>query len=141
MKAETTRRPERPAWASAFLMKWTRQRCQVALRTLATAVFRPSCASETTSFTPRSPRRASLRRNAVQKVSASEGPMSRPSTSRRQALGALLAIRGAGQAADLQLHEALGGEADHLAQQVRVRALLQEPAQVHHLVGHRWVLD
>ena len=33
MKAETTRRPERPAWASAFLMKWTRQRCQVAVRT------------------------------------------------------------------------------------------------------------
>src|SRR4051794_6138174 len=58
-----------------------------------------------------------------------------------QALGALLAIRGAGQAADFQLHQALGGEADHLAQQVRVRALLQQPAQVHHLVGHRWVLD
>ena len=28
--------------------------------------------------TPRSPRRASLRRNSVQKVSASEGPMSMP---------------------------------------------------------------
>ena len=46
----------------------------------------PSCASEITSFTPRKPRRASLRRNAVQKVSASEGPISMPSTSRRPSL-------------------------------------------------------
>ena len=30
MKAETTRRPLLPAWASALRMKWTRQRCQVA---------------------------------------------------------------------------------------------------------------
>ena len=43
----------------------------------------PSWASEITSFTPRRPRRASLRRKAVQKVSASEGPTSMPSTSRR----------------------------------------------------------
>ena len=64
-------------------MKWTRQRCQVALRILAIAAFRPSWASEMTSFTPRRPRRASLRRKAVQKGSASEGPMSMPSTSRR----------------------------------------------------------
>src|SRR5215203_320174 len=35
-----------------------------------------------TSFTPLRPRRASLRRKAVQNVSASEGPMSMPSTSR-----------------------------------------------------------
>jgi hypothetical protein len=55
----------------------------------------------------------------------------------RQTLWALLAIGGAGQAADLQLHQALGREADHRAQQVRVGALLQQPAQVHHLVGHR----
>jgi hypothetical protein len=46
----------------------------------------PSCASETTSLTPRRPRRASLRRNAVQNVSASEGPMSIPSISRRPSL-------------------------------------------------------
>src|SRR5262249_1695013 len=46
-------------------MKWTRQRCQVALNTLATAALMPSCASEITSLTPRSPRRASLRRKAV----------------------------------------------------------------------------
>ena len=34
MKAETTRRPLLPAWASALRMKWTRQRCQVALQHL-----------------------------------------------------------------------------------------------------------
>ena len=83
MKAETTRRPLLPACARALRMKWTRQRCQVAVRTLETAALMPSWASETTSFTPRRPRRASLRRKAVQKVSASEGPISMPSTSRR----------------------------------------------------------
>jgi hypothetical protein len=45
----------------------------VALSTFATATLRPSCASEITSLTPRSPRRASLRKKAVQNVSASEG--------------------------------------------------------------------
>ena len=64
-------------------MKWTRQRCQVALRIFEIAALMPSWASETTSFTPRRPRRASLRRKAVQKGSASDGPMSMPSTSRR----------------------------------------------------------
>src|SRR3954453_13791887 len=83
MKAETTRRPLLPAWASALRMKCTRQRCQVALRTFDTAALMPSCASETTSLTPLRPRRASLPRNAAQKVSASDGPMSMPSTSRR----------------------------------------------------------
>jgi len=43
----------------------------------------PSCASETTSFTPASPRRFSLRRNSTQKVAASAAPIARPSTSRR----------------------------------------------------------
>ena len=37
-------------------------------------------------FDARRPRRASLRRNAVQNVSASDGPMSIPSTSRRPSL-------------------------------------------------------
>jgi hypothetical protein len=41
MKAETTRRPLRPACASAFRMKWTRQRCQVAFNTLAIAALMP----------------------------------------------------------------------------------------------------
>src|SRR5216683_5777741 len=63
-------------------MKWTRQRCHEEFRTLAMAAFSPSCASETTSLTPRRPRRASLRRKSVQKVSASEVPIARPSTSR-----------------------------------------------------------
>jgi hypothetical protein len=43
----------------------------------------PSWASEMTSFTPRRPRRASLRRNSTQNGSASEGPMSMPRTPRR----------------------------------------------------------
>src|SRR5205823_978721 len=38
------------------------------------------------------------------------------------------------------LHQALGGEADHLAQQVGVGALFQKGTKVHHLVGHRWIL-
>src|SRR3954465_11136103 len=61
-------------------MKWTRQRCQVAFKTFAMAAFSPSWASETTSLTPRRPRRASLRRKSVQKVSASDAPIAKPST-------------------------------------------------------------
>src|SRR5690606_22708169 len=53
---------------------------------------------------------------------------------------ALLAIRRAGQRADLQFHQPLAGKADHLAQQVSVRALFQQRPQVHHLIGHRWFL-
>ncbi len=86
MKADTTRRPLRPAWASTVLMKWTRHLCQVAFITLATEALMPSCASEITSLTPRRPRRASFRRKSVQKVSASEGPTSMPSTSLRPSL-------------------------------------------------------
>ena len=56
----------------------------------------------------------------------------------RQPLGALLAIAGAGHAADLQLHQPLGGKADHLAQQIGVGRLLDQALQVHDLVGHRW---
>jgi len=59
-------------------MKCTRQRCQVARNTRATAALMPSCASEITSLTPASPRRLSLRRNSTQKVSASEGPIAMP---------------------------------------------------------------
>src|SRR3954465_599558 len=57
--------------ASAFLMKWTRQRCQVAPTTRVMAFFNPSWASEITSFTPLSPRLARSRRKVVQKGSAS----------------------------------------------------------------------
>src|SRR5438128_9725086 len=73
MKAATTRRPCLPAWARTLRMKCTRQRCQEACRTLATAALSPSCASEITSLTPRRPRRASERRNSVQKVSGLGG--------------------------------------------------------------------
>jgi hypothetical protein len=52
------------------------------MQDLATAAFNPSCASEMTSLTARSPRRRSLRRKSVQNVSPSEGPMSMASTSR-----------------------------------------------------------
>jgi hypothetical protein len=58
-----------------------------------------------------------------------------------QTLGALLAIGRPGLALDFQLHQALGGKADHLAQQIGIRGLLHERAQVHHVVGHRWFLE
>ena len=75
--AETTHRPEPPAWARALRTKRTRQRCQVALSTLVTATFRLSWASEITGLTPYRPRRASLRRKAVQNGSAFQRPMSK----------------------------------------------------------------
>lgn len=83
MKAKTTLRLFFPAWASAFLWKCTRQRCQDMDRTRAVAALMPSCASLITSFTPLRPRRTRSRRNSVQKGSASEAPMAMPSTSRR----------------------------------------------------------
>ena len=57
-----------------------------------------------------------------------------------QALLALLAIAGTGQALNFELHQALGGKADHLAQKIGVRALLHERAKGHHRIGHRWFL-
>jgi hypothetical protein len=50
---------------------------------------------------------------------------------------ALLAVGRTGQSLHLDLHQALGGKADHLAQQIGVRGLLHKRAQVHHLRGHR----
>ena len=41
MKAETTRFPLFPAWVSTLRMKWTRQRCQVAFKTLEAAALSP----------------------------------------------------------------------------------------------------
>jgi site-specific DNA recombinase len=49
----------------------------------------------------------------------------------RETLGASAAMRRAGQAFDFQLHQALGGEADHLAQEVAVGGLLQQGLEVH----------
>ena len=68
------------AYASALRMECTRQRCQVAFRTLATAALIPSWLSLMTSLTPRRPRRMRLRRNSVQNGSASLGPTFVPST-------------------------------------------------------------
>ena len=55
-------------------------------------------------------------------------------------LRAALAMGGAGQPLDLQLHQALGSEADHFAQKIGVGALFQKRAKGHHLVSHRWIL-
>ncbi len=72
-------------WAKALRMKWTLQRWRVAGSTFDTAPLMPSCASETTSLTPRRPRLVSLRRNSVQIASASDVPISIPRTSPRAA--------------------------------------------------------
>jgi hypothetical protein len=54
-----------------------------------------------------------------------------------QSLAAALAVAGAGPAFDLQLHQALRGKTDHLAQQIGIGTLLQKRLKAHHLVGHR----
>lgn len=46
-------------------------------------------------------------------------------------------MRGTGQAANLHLHQPPGGIRDHVAQNIRVRGLLDQRAQVHHGIGHR----
>src|SRR5207237_7844022 len=56
-------------------------------------------------------------------------------------LSAALAVRGAGQALDLQFHQTLRGKPNHLAQQLGIRTLLQQRANAHHLVGHRRLLS
>src|SRR5215207_9549217 len=61
-------------WARAFLIQWTRHLWCVAWKTRAAAARNPLWSSAMTSLTPRSPRSASERRNAVQKGSASEAP-------------------------------------------------------------------
>src|SRR3954471_19522581 len=72
-----------------------RQRCQVAPTTRVMAFFNPSWASEITSFTPLSPRLARSRRKVVQKGSASEGPMCRPTISRLPSVVTATAIMAA----------------------------------------------
>src|SRR5436190_22101594 len=54
---------------------------------------------------------------------------------------ALLAVAGPGGCSHLHLHQPLGGEANHLAQQIGIRTLLYQRAQVHHVVGHRSFLE
>jgi hypothetical protein len=56
----------------------------------------------------------------------------------RQPIRALLAPRRSGLAADVELHEPLGSEAEHLTHQIGVGRLLQQPLKGHHLVGHRF---
>jgi hypothetical protein len=68
---------------------------QVASNTRAIAALRPVWASEITSLTPSRPRLFKLRRNSVQKVSASEGPTQRPTISRRRSVLTAMAIMAA----------------------------------------------
>lgn len=56
----------------------------------------------------------------------------------RQPLPALLAPRRSGLAAHVNLHEPLGGKAEHLTQQISVGRLLQQPLKGRHLVGHQF---
>ena len=49
-------------------------------------------------------------------------------------------MRRAGQVLDFQLHQAMRGEPNHLAQQIGVRTLLQKRLKAHHFLGHRRVL-
>ncbi|RXH40413.1 hypothetical protein XH94_13250 [Bradyrhizobium zhanjiangense] len=58
-----------------------------------------------------------------------------------KALGILLAVGRSGEPGNLQLHQSLGGKANHLAKQIGVWGLLHERAKAHHLVGHRWFLE
>ena len=85
MKAATTRRPWRPACASTLPMKWTaappggmQHRSDSGLNAFMGIGDDQLDAAQA--------RRASLCKNSVQKVSASDGPVSMPSTSRRPSL-------------------------------------------------------
>ncbi len=69
-----------------------RHLCQVAPSTWAMASFRPSWASEITSFTPFRPRRLSERRKSIQKGAASDWPTLKPMISRRPSVLAATAI-------------------------------------------------
>ena len=55
----------------------------------------------------------------------------------RDTIRRALAVPGAGQALNLQCHQPLGREADHLAKHIGIGALLQKRAQGHHVLGHR----
>ena len=55
-------------------------------------------------------------------------------------VGGPLAWSCVSQLAHLLFHQALGSGAYHLAQDIRVGGLLDEGAQVHHVVGYRRVL-
>ncbi len=50
-----------------------------------------------------------------------------------------LAAARASQALHLQFHQTLGGEADHLAQQIGVRSLFQQSTKRHHVIDNRGI--
>lgn len=54
-----------------------------------------------------------------------------------QPLGRALTVPRPGQALHLQLHQPFSSKANHLAQQVGIRALLQKPTKGHPVIGHR----
>ena len=58
----------------------------------------------------------------------------------RQTVGRAFAMGRAGAALNVQLHQALGGKADHLAQKIGVGGLFQKRLKGHSLVGHRGFL-
>ena len=64
-------------------MKWTRQRCQVAPMTRVIAALRALVGIGDDQLDPGQPRRTRSFRKVAQKVSASLGPMCRPTISRR----------------------------------------------------------
>ena len=72
-----TRRPWRPAMGQQVAHEVHAAALPCGAMRVA-AAFSPLWSSEITSFTPRSPRRARLRRNSVQKVSASDAPIATP---------------------------------------------------------------
>src|SRR5205823_1795949 len=78
--------------ARALRIQCTRHRCQAAPSTRVIAWRKPSWASEITSLTPRKPRFTSPFRKPDQNGSASEGPMPRPTISRRPSLDTATAI-------------------------------------------------
>ena len=52
----------------------------------------------------------------------------------------MLAVSRPGEASHLKLHQPLRRKADHLAQEIGVRGLLEQSLKGHSLVGHRRVL-
>ena len=99
-------------------LKWTRQRCQVALSTLAKLAVRPFRASGITSLTPLSPRRAGASLPGALSAAIALG----------QTLGALILRAGAGQTADLPFHQAPRRKADHLVWRPPAKPLYWESA-------------
>ena len=54
-----------------------------------------------------------------------------------QSLKRPFAMAGPRQPLNFQLHQPLGGKADHLPKHIGIRALLKQRTKRHHLIGHR----